>query len=51
MLDRWSYIVTIVWEFHWADSASIVLVEWLSYRGGYLNRFYCTIIYVNNYNF
>ena len=41
-LDTWSsYTVMIVWEFAWADSASVVLDEWPSYRGGRLNRFDC----------
>ena len=39
-----SYTVTIVWEFAWVDSALVVLDEWLSYRGGYLNRFDCNSI-------
>ena len=40
VLDRWlSYTVTIAWEFAWADSALVVLDEWLPYRGGCLNRF------------
>ena len=35
MLDRGSsYTVTNVWEFAWADSALVVLDEWLLYRGG-----------------
>ena len=39
-LDRWSsYKVTIVRQFAWADSTLVVLDEWLSYRGGHLNRF------------
>ena len=43
MLDRWSsYTVTIVWEFAWADSGLVVFDEWLSYRGGCLNRFDCS---------
>ena len=42
MLDSWlSYTVTIVWEFAWVDSALVVLGEWLSYRGGQLNRLDC----------
>ena len=42
MLGRWSsYTVTIVWEFAWADSASVVFDKWSSYRGGRLNRFDC----------
>ena len=41
-LGRWSsYTVTIVWEFAWADSASVVFDKWSSYRGGRLNRFDC----------
>ena len=41
-LNRWlSYTVTIVREFAWADSALVVLHEWLSYRGGRLNMFDC----------
>ena len=44
-LGRWSsYTVTVVWEFAWADSASVILYEWMSYRGGCLNRFYCSCI-------
>ena len=40
MLDRWSsYTVMVVWDFAWANSALVVLDEWLSYRGGRLNRF------------
>ena len=31
-----------VWEFAWADSTLVVLDEWLSYRGGRLNRFDCS---------
>ena len=42
-LDRWSYTVPIVWEFAWADSALIILDEWLSHRGGHCNRFDCII--------
>ena len=38
---RSSYTVMIVWEFAWADSALVVLDEWLSYRDGLLNRFDC----------
>ena len=39
-LDRLSsYTVTIVWELAWADSALVVLGEWLSYRGGRISRF------------
>ena len=45
-LDRWSYYkVTIVWGFAWADSALVILDEWLSYRSGHLNRFDCIIYY------
>ena len=41
-LDRWSsYIVTIVQEFAWTDSALVVLDKWSFYRGGRLNRFDC----------
>ena len=41
-LDRWSsYTVTIVWEFAWVGSLLVVLDEWLSYRGGCINRFDC----------
>ena len=33
MLDRWlSYTVMIVWEFAWADSALVILDEWLSFK-------------------
>ena len=40
VLDRWSsYTVTIVWELTWADSALVILDEWLSYRGGHISRF------------
>ena len=40
MFDWWSfYTVTILWEFAWADSAVVILDEWLSDRGGFLNRF------------
>ena len=40
--DRWSsYTVTTVWELAWADSALVVLDEWLSYRGGRISRFDC----------
>ena len=43
MLDRWSsYTVMIVWEFAWADTASVVLDEGSSYRGGHWGRFDCT---------
>ena len=42
MLDKWlSYTVTIACELAWADSALIILDEWLSYIGGRLNRFDC----------
>ena len=27
--------------FAWVDSAFLILDEWSSYRGGYLNRFAC----------
>ena len=30
--------------FTWADSALVVLDEWLAYRGGGLNRFDCILI-------
>ena len=41
-LNRWSsYTVTNVWELAWADSALVVLDEWLSYRGDCLNMFDC----------
>ena len=41
-LNRWSsYTVTIAWESAWADSALIVLDEWLSYKGGCISRFDC----------
>ena len=29
----------VVLEFAWVDSVLVVLDEWLSYRGGRLNRF------------
>ena len=39
-LDRCSsYTVTLVWELAWANSALVILEEWLSYRGGCLRRF------------
>ena len=39
-LGRWSsYTVTIVVKFAWANLGLVVLDEWLSYRGGRLNRF------------
>ena len=38
-----SYTVTIVLELAWANSALVVLVKWLSYRGGRLSRFDCNI--------
>ena len=41
--DR-SYTVTVVWEFAWAGSALVILDEWLSYRGGHLNRFDCNAL-------
>ena len=42
MFDRFSsYTVMTIWRFAWEDSALIVLGEWLSYRGGHLNRFDC----------
>ena len=45
MLDRWSsYTVTIVWELAWMDPALVILDEWLSYRGGCLSRFDCSMI-------
>ena len=48
MLDRWSsYAVTIVWEFAWADSALVVSDKWPSYRGSCLNRFDCSLNYLN----
>ena len=44
-LVAWSsYAVTIVREFAGADSALVVLDEWLSYRGGRLNRFDCSAL-------
>ena len=44
MLDRWSSdTVTIVWEFGWADSVLVILGEFLSCRGGCLNRFDCNM--------
>ena len=39
-----SYTVTIVQEFSWVDSALVVLNEWLSYRGGRLNKFSCNAL-------
>ena len=46
-LDRWSsYTVTIVWEFAWADSALVVLGDWLSYRDGRISRFDCSTIFL-----
>ena len=45
-LDRWSsYIVTIVWEFAWADSALMILDEWSSYGGGCLKRLDSNVFY------
>ena len=42
-LDMWlSYTVMAVREFALADSGLVVLDKWSSYRGGPLNRFYCT---------
>ena len=38
---RSSYTVTLVWELGRADSALVVLDEWLPYRGGCLSRFDC----------
>ena len=39
-LDRWStYTVESVGEFAIVDSVLVLLDEWLSYRGGCLNRF------------
>ena len=39
-LDRWSsYTITTVWELAWADSALVVLDDWLSYGGGRISRF------------
>ena len=41
-LGKWSsYAVTVVWELAWADSALVVLDEWLSYIGGRISRFNC----------
>ena len=40
----------IVWEFDWADSALVVSYEWLSYRGGRLSRFDCTVLEWNRLN-
>ena len=41
-LDRWlSYIVTIVWELAWVDSALVVLDKMLFYRDGCISRFDC----------
>ena len=49
VFDWWlSYIVTIVWEFAWADSALVVLDECLFHRGGRLNRFDC-IMFITNH--
>ena len=39
MRQEASYTGTVVWEFAWADSALVVLDEWLFYRGGCLNSF------------
>ena len=47
--DR-SYTVTTVWKFAWAGSALVILDEWLSYRGGSLNRLDCNVListYIN----
>ena len=44
-LNRWlSYTVTIVWEFAGVDSALVILAEWLSHRGGLLNKFDCNAL-------
>ena len=41
-LDKWSsYTVIILWEFAWADRVLVVLGDWLSHRGGHLNRLDC----------
>ena len=41
-LDRWlSYVVMIVWEVAWVDSALVGLDIWLSFKGGHLSRFDC----------
>ena len=37
------YTVRAVWEFDWADSALTVLDELLSYRGGRLKKYDCSI--------
>ena len=38
-LDRWSsYTVTILWKFAWRTQ------DWLSYRGGCLDRFDCNAL-------
>lgn len=44
-LDRWfSYTVTIVLVFAWADSVFVVLDEWLPYKRWSLNSFQCSVI-------
>ena len=37
-----TYTITIRPGYAWADSAMTILDDWSSYRGGLLNRFYCT---------
>ena len=37
-----SYAVTIIWELARADSALVILGEWLSYKGGRITRFDCS---------
>ena len=39
-----SYTVMFVWELAQADSALVILDEWLSYRGGRFSRFDCTFL-------
>ena len=38
------YTVMIIWGFPWVDSALVVLDEWLSCRGGRLNRCDCNAL-------
>ena len=47
-LDRWlSYVVRIIREFAWADTALVILDGWLSDRSSCLSKFNCIGFYLN----
>ena len=43
-----SYKVTIVWELGRAESPLLILDEWSPYRGGWISRFDCVLIFEKN---